>query len=435
MKSFFLAFILLFGACLATTAQDPSMFRGDMQHSGVYNATGVPKFERVRWKFQTQGRVISSPAIANGTIYIGSTDQNLYAVEVETGNQKWKFATEGPVVSSPAVSDGTVYFGSYDGNFYAVVAASGQLKWKFQTGGERRYSGKHLHDLQPAGETMPDPWDFYLSSPAVWESTVYFGSGDGNVYAVETDSGKLKWKFQTNDVVHSSPAIAEGVLYIGSWDSYLYALDAATGGEKWHFKTGEDPAIHNHVGIQSSPVVADGTVYFGCRDSNLYAVDAKTGKQKWFFSTKGSWVNNSPVVYGGKVYFGQSLPGFFHAVDAKTGALSFSLDTKVPVFSSAAIANGVLYFGTFDGKLTALDLNSQKPLWVFQTDASKQNFPAISNRDGTINFGSIMSQGFYDDMVIGVRKLLSAGAILSSPVVAGSVIYIGGADGSLYALE
>jgi len=90
----------------------------------------------------------------------------------------------------------------------------------------------------------------------------------------------LKWKFKTGDVVHGSPAISDGSLYVGSWDSYFYALDAADGKEKWRFKTGEDPEIHNQVGIQSSPAVADGVVYFGCRDSRFYAVDAATGKER-----------------------------------------------------------------------------------------------------------------------------------------------------------
>lgn len=434
MKLSCVVFILLFLDPIAV-AQDSAMFRGDLQHSGVYNAAGVPNSERVKWKVQIAGRLISSPAVANATIYIGSTDQNLYALDSQTSQEKWKFHSDGPIVSSPSLADGSVYFGSYDGNFYALNASDGKLNWKFQTGGERRYAGKHLHGLQPSEESMPDPWDFYLSSPAVWQHTVYFGSGDGNVYALDSASGKLKWKFQTGDVVHSSPAISNGVLYIGSWDTYLYALDAVTGREKWRFKTGDDPAIHNHVGIQSSPVVADGIVYFGCRDSNLYAVEASSGKQKWFFSTKGSWVNNSPVVYRGTVYFGQSLPGFLHGVDASAGVLQFSIDTKVPIFSSVAIAGEVLYFGSFDGKLTALDLKSHKPLWAFQTNAAKEKYPAISNPDGTINFGAILSQPFYDDMVIAVRKLEDAGAILSSPVVEKDVVYIAGADGTLYALQ
>ena len=339
------------------------------------------------------------------------------------------------MVSSPAIAGGIVYFGSYDGKFYALDAATGQLKWKFETGGERRYAGRHLHGLLPAGETMPDPWDYFLSSPAVWNGAVYFGSGDDNVYALDAASGVLRWKFKTGDVVHSSPAISGGTLYIGSWDTYLYALYATSGKELWRFKTGDDAEIHNHVGIQASPAVADGIVYFGCRDSNVYAVDAKTGKQKWFYSTKGSWVNNSAAVYDGEVFFGTSLPGLLHAVDAKTGAEVLSLDTKFPVFASIAIANGMLYFGTLDGKFTTVDLKTQKAVWVFQNETSKQALPAIQNPDGTLNFGAIMSQNFYDDMVIAVGKLLNVGSILSSPVVVKDVIYVGSTDGNLYALD
>ena len=192
-----------------------------------------------KWKFQTNGRVSSSPAVENGLVYVGSMDQNLYAVDQQTGALTWKFATEDPVVSSPALAGGIVYFASYDGKFYALDAATGQLKWKFETAGERRDAGRHLHGLLRAAETMPDPWDYFLSSPAVWNGAVYCGSGDGNVYALDAVSGSLKWKL----------------------------------------KTGDDAEIHNHVGIQSSPAVTDGTVYFGCRGSNVYAVDAKSCPQ------------------------------------------------------------------------------------------------------------------------------------------------------------
>jgi outer membrane protein assembly factor BamB len=421
-------------AALSVYGQDASMFRGNLAHTGVYAGAGVPKLNGVKWKFKTGGRVISSPVIANGMAYVGSTDKNLYAVDLESGAQKWKFATGSSVVSSPAVSGNSVYFGSYDGFSYAVDAATGMLQWKFETAGEKRFAAKHLHGLEPPAETMPDPWDFFLSSPAVWNGAVYFGSGDGNIYALDGTSGKLKWKFHTGDVVHSSPAIADGTLYIGSWDGYLYALDASTGEKKWSFKTGDDPAIHNHIGIQSSPVVADGTVYFGCRDSNVYALDAASGKQKWAYSTQGSWVNNSLAVYDGRVYFGWSLPGKVEAVDAKSGDRLLTVDTKVPVFSSLAISRGLLYAGTFDGKLTAYDLTSLKPVWEFQTDASRQNIAALTLPDGTFNWGVIVPEPFYDEMVAGVRKMFTLGTILSSPVVVDNTVYVGSTDGYLYAL-
>ena len=411
------------------------MFRGNARHSGVYDAAGVTKLSGVKWQFHTAGEVISSPAVVGGTIYVGSTDGNMYAVNRETGKLQWKFDAKSRIASSPAVSDGIVYFGAYDGSFYAVDAAAGQLKWKFHTGGERRFEGKHLHGSQPADEVMPDPFDCYLSSPVVWNGVVYFGSGDGNVYALNAASGAVNWKFKTGDVVHASPAIAGGTVFIGSWDSYFYALDAATGKEKWRFKTGEDHDTYNQVGIQSSAAVMDGVVYFGCRDSNLYAVDAATGQKKWAFPTNGSWVITSPAVENGKVYFATSDSGLFYELDAKNGSVVFSLKFQGwTTFSSPAIAEGMLYVGSSAGKLNAIDLKNQKAAWAFETDAAKQNGPAYTQPDGTPNYAAAFNSDFYDDLMAGYAKLLTVGPIFSSPVVVDNVIYVGGTDGNLYAL-
>jgi eukaryotic-like serine/threonine-protein kinase len=438
MKRFLvrIALLLIFSSC-SLWPQDAPMFRGNLQHNGVYRAPGAPTLNGVKWKFHTRGRVISSPAVVDGVVYVGSTDGNLYSIDAVSGAQKWKFETKAWEVSSPAVVSGVVYFLSYDGHLYALDAATAQVKWKFATGGEKRFAGTHLHYLQPAAETMPDPWDFYLSSPCVSDSAVYFGSSDGNVYALDASSGALKWKFHTGDVVHSSPAIADGVLYIGSWDTYVYALDAASGTEKWRFKTGEDPVAHNHIGIQSSPAVVDGMVYFGSRDSFAYAIEATSGKQIWKFSTDGSWVNNSMVVHDGKAYFGTSIPGFMHAVDAKTGKVVFDLPTGTPVFASMALAGDTLYLGNFGGKLTAIDLKTQKPAWVFETDGAKENASSMTNPDGSIKFETVFStpNPYYEDMVLAVHKLFTMGTILSSPVVVGDTVYFGSTDGNLYAVR
>jgi outer membrane protein assembly factor BamB len=432
MKRLLLLSIL--ALCSPAAAQD-AMFRGNPQHTGVYDGAGVPQFTKIKWQFHTDGQILSSPAVAGGTLYVGSSDHFLYALDLAAGALKWKFKAESRITSSPAVSAGLVYFGSFDGNFYAVDAATGQLKWKFQTGGERRFAGNHLHGAQPAAETMPDPFDFFLSSPVVWSGGVYFGSGDTNIYALDAASGGLKWKFKTGDVVHASPAISGGTLFVGSWDSYFYALDAATGKEKWRFKTGEDPEIHNQVGIQSSAAVADGVVYFGCRDSNFYAVDAATGRQRWSFPNKGSWVIASPAVLDGKVYFATSDSGLFYALDAKSGAPLFSLDYKHwPMFSSPAIAGDTLYIGSHQGRLFAINLQTHKLAWTFATENSRKNGPTYTKPDGTPNYEAAFSDSFYDDMIVGVQKMMSVGAILSSPVVLNNTIYVGSTDGNVYAL-
>ncbi|HMD22103.1 MAG TPA: PQQ-binding-like beta-propeller repeat protein [Alloacidobacterium sp.] len=428
-------FLPILVSCTFAHAQDTTMFRNDLAHSGIYASAGAPSLKGVKWTFHTHGEVISSPAIVSGVVYVGSNDGSLYAIDQQSGTQKWKFPTAARIPSSPAVADSLVYFSSYDGNFYAVDTTTGKQRWKFRNAGERRYAATHLHGSVPEGETMPDPFDVYLSSPAIWNGAVYIGSGDGNIYALDAATGALKWKFKTGDVVHASPAIVDGKLYIGSWDSYFYALDAATGKELWRFKTGEDPDIHNQVGIQSSATVANGTVYFGCRDSKFYAVDAATGQKRWSFDNKGSWVITSPVVKEGKVYFATSDTALLHILDAQTGAPIDQLKFHWPIFGSPAIAGNTLYLTGQDGKLIAIDLTTRKPVAVFQSEASRQNLPTLTKTDGAPNYEVAFTSNFYDDMLVGIGKLHTVGTILSSPVISGNVVYIGTADGNLYALE
>ncbi len=411
--------IALLVLCPAAFAQEAASFRGDAAHTGLYNAPGATAFHKIKWQIHTGGQIFSSPAVSGGMVYFGSNDHFLRAVDLETGAEKWRFETGSRVPSSPAVAGGIVYFLSYDSNFYALNAVTGALEWKFRTGGERRFAAKHIHGIEPASETMPDPFDFFLSSPVVSNGVVYFGSSDSNVYAIDAATGALKWKFKTGDVVHSSPAIADGTLFIGSWDTFLYALDTETGKEKWRFKTGEDHAIYNQVGIQASPAVANGVVYFGCRDSNFYAVDAKSGKQLWSFSNKGSWVINSAAIRDGKVYFGTSDTGMLNALDGKT---------------SPAIAGNMLYLGSHQGRLLAIDLATQKLAWSFDTEAFKNNAPALTDSKGAPNYAAAFSDSFYDNIITGIQKVSSVGMILSSPAAAGSTILFGSSDGNLYAI-
>lgn len=422
-------------SAMPLAAGGAAMFRGDLQHTGTYAGPGVPELHGVKWKFKTNGPVYSSPAVAGGLAIVGSADGKLYAIDVESGSAKWTFATKARITSSPAIQDGVAYFESYDSNFYAVDVATGALKWKFATKGEKRFAAKHMHGILPMSETVPDPFDFYLSSPAVSNGTVYFGSGDGTVYALDAGTGAVRWTFQTGDVVHASPAVADGLVFIGSWDTYFYALDATTGLEKWKVKTGEDPAFHNQIGIQSSAAVSNGIVYFGCRDSKLYALDARTGDTKWIVDNKGSWVIGSPAVAGGTVYFTTSDSGLFHAVDARSGSELLSLSFKWPMFSSPAVAGNLVYIGSHEGKLLAIDVAARKPAWIFQTDASRQNGPALTAADGTPNYGAAMPSMFFDDVVSGVQRMLGVGAMLSSPVVVDDTIYVGSADGFLYAIH
>src|SRR5437016_9922677 len=160
----------------------------------------------------------------------------------------------------------------------------------------------------------------------------------------------------------------------------------------------------------------------------------RPARKVWSFSNKGSWVISSPAVLDGKVYFATSDTGLLHSFDAKSGAPLFSLDFKHwPMFSSPAIAGETLYIGSHRGRLDAIDLKTQKVAWTFETENSKKNGATYTKSDGTPNYEAAFSDFFYDDMVTGVQKMMSVGAILSSPAVAGNGVYVGSTDGNVYA--
>src|SRR5260221_5130909 len=201
---------------------------------GVHAASSQKKtpsnarFGAIQWTFRTAGKIFSSPVLYRDLVVIGSEDKSLYGVHAASGKMAWKFASGGAVHSSAVISEDIVFLGSYDGNFYAVDAGSGRLKWKFRTKGEKKAGAMALWTMKPVTEYMDDPFDFFLSSGSVnpQDGVVYFGSGDGNVYALDVKDGGLKWKFVTGGLVHASPVLDHGTLYFGRRTNFDYVADS-----------------------------------------------------------------------------------------------------------------------------------------------------------------------------------------------------------------
>jgi outer membrane protein assembly factor BamB len=310
------------------------------------------------WEYLTGNGVFSSPAIgSDGTVYVGSNDDKVYALNGATGAKKWEFLTGGWVHSSPAIgSDGTVYVGSWDNKVYALNGATGAKKWEFLTGGE------------------------VYSSPAIGsDGTVYVGSK--KVYALNGATGAKKWEYLTGNGVFSSPAIgSDGTVYVGSHDNKVYALNGATGAKKWEFLTGG--------GVASSPAIgSDGTVYVGSYDKKVYALNGATGAKKWEFET-GSGVNSSPAIGSdGTVYVG-SFDKKVYALNGATGAKKWEFLTGEGVYSSPAIgSDGTVYVGSYDKKVYALNGATGAKKWEFLTGMVVFSSPAIGS-DGTVYVGS-----------------------------------------------
>ena len=252
-------------------------FLADPQHSGVFLSSALRGIKvdfspspvlKVKWSFKTRGKIRSSAAVTGDAVFIGSEDGNLYSLDKTRGALRWKFSTDGDISSSPAFWQGMVYFVGEDSTLYALDAKSGQKKWDFRT-------EKTLPYL--ISESYPATWDYYVSSPTIVAGRIFFGGGDGFLYAVDGVKGTLLWKFKTEGRVRTTPAVAGNTLYFGSYDCHLYALNIETGELRWKFKTSGNQYFKGE--IQFSPSVGNGIVCFGARDGFVYALDAQTGEK------------------------------------------------------------------------------------------------------------------------------------------------------------
>ena len=356
-----------------------SMFRGGAEHRGEYAGPGVPAFGGLQWRVQTLGPVRGSPTAVGQTVYVGSSDGSLYAIDLRSGEVKWRHSLESAVMSTPAVDNGLVLVGTYDGAMHALRAANGNVAWTFRT-----QAPVALRWGFESGET-------WTSSPTIARGVAVFGSRDGNVYAMNAATGTQKWRYSTGARVVSSPAIVDGAVFVGSQDGVLHAIDFASGKEKWRFATEGTKLQSKDFGfdrttIQSSPAVATGVVYFGARDGWWYALDATTGKERWRVDHKVSWINTSPAVSDGLVYVGSSDAHFVQAVDAATGEERWRTPTTGIVWASPAVDDARVYVGEGDGTMYALDKKTGKEAWRYRAGARILSSAIV--HEGRLIFGS-----------------------------------------------
>lgn len=335
---------------------DSGVYRGNIQRTGEYAATGPSQLHGLGWKYTRElssDVLISSLAVTVAGVYFVTSDSSLHQLDVTTGKQQWQDRSYG---ATPTVANGIVYYG-WHGTLYAADTTTHRRVWQFPTN------------------------DDILSSPAVSNGRIYFGSKDGNLYAVETLTGQLAWKFKVGDQVISDPAVSDGIVYIAGSvllhtpgtdvvDSreQIYAVDAATGAQRWTFPT---PVSVN------KPVVADGMVYcVGYYSNVVYALEAKSGQQVWQYSPPdGLGYDAVPVIANGVLYItGQAT---LHAVDLTTRQERWELTTPISI-APPSIAQGVLYFGGGDKYLHAVNALTGHEQWRFPTDGAFIQPPVIA---------------------------------------------------------
>ncbi|WP_281614959.1 PQQ-binding-like beta-propeller repeat protein [Flammeovirga sp. SubArs3] len=319
---------------------------------------------------EEKGGQQSSPVVVDNTLYIGGTDGIVNAIDTQTAHAIWKFETVGVMASSPTVAYGKVYFGeAYEGTntYYAVNAKTGKLIWS-----TKEYGAAWVNATFDKG---------YL----------YLGNMDGYIYCIDAENGKKIWSYNTSknmpfetlplDVkprhgfppgVYCNPVISEGVIYTGSWSGYYFAINAETGQLKWRTKTSTD---HHDGGLPDSaaPVLYKNHLYVQKGGYQLAALNKYNGDIEWVWTAPPGYLQNGTItVAENKIYA---------SIIREVTTLPY--DTRIIAFNDFENGGNELWQYRGGGGLTAAALTKEKLIFGSSGDAF---VTCLNPEDGSVKW-------------------------------------------------
>lgn len=349
---------------------------GGPTHTGFIPEAAAPIKGNVKWTLETGDRLTAQPVIANGTLFLATTDKRVLALNPEDGGVKWTYGATGPVDAAPTVVDGKVYFGLRDGRMIALNANDGSTAWEFQTEG-------------------------YIFNPAtIHNGVLYFGSGDNNLYAIDAATGKELWRFGGGNSISGPASISSDIVVVSSWSGSLYLLDAKTGKKRLNY-------VMPTVAPGSIVVVGDTAYAAGSRGrtNTLYSIDTRVSEfrtERWvrrFMIQMSIWgLVDYPVIKGtrwavrlseptswisaadGKIY-GLSQRGTLYTWNAADGKELSKVRLGDRADSLPLIVGDTIYAANWFGDLYAFDRQSGNQLLKMKLDGGSVTVPPSFSTD------------------------------------------------------
>ncbi|MDQ7780123.1 MAG: PQQ-binding-like beta-propeller repeat protein [Planctomycetota bacterium] len=358
----------------------------------------------VDWSMNTNSLIVSSPAVSNGLVFVGTTGGRILALREDTGAVAWEYNAPNAVRSSPFVVRDRVFFACQDGRLYAFRASTGALLWQLMLGGSPMSSPVVVGNLLFVGTGFPSPrvlaidisgtapaiaWQIAVtgivySSAAVVDGRVLIGSNGGKYYAFSPADGSSMWAqpFLASGIVNfSSPLAHAGRLFAspGGVNNWLYRIDAANGalaGPTLNLR----PDGYSSM-IVSSPARIGDTIFvvagnLGAPSTALqvWAVNASTMQPVWGPVTHGDTVTGAtlastpagtdPAAASGvpaAIFFATQSSRQLVARRTGDGALLAAVDMDSAVFSSPAIANARVFVAASSGTIYAFRGQNRPP--------------------------------------------------------------------------
>src|SRR5690606_23320739 len=275
----------------------------------------------------------------------------------------------------------------------------------------RRYYDRPGYEVNTQYAGVRERWSFQDDSDsgaglAAYKQLVITANTAGQVYALDTQTGRKVWAFQTGGKVYSTPAVWKDYVVVGSADGYIYGLDAKTGEERWKY-----PA---EKAVLGAPLLHKGTAYIGASDGVFRAINIKSGQLRWSFDDVKGYVSGKPLLYENTLYFGSWGNGFY-ALDPADGHLKWewSNGASSRMLSPAACypvgANGRVFTVAPDRYMTALDARTGTEVWRRNIDSIRVRDSMILCEDGELRYvlsldGEVLCVPTYADIIYGDWK-------------------------------
>ncbi len=280
----------------------------------------------------------------------------------------WRFESGMPNLrhavpkSAPVLDETTLYVGSDRGILWALDQKTGEVRWHYEVG------------LIPYRKGI-------FSTPALHEDSLYFGAYDGNVYCLDTATGNERWVYRDADWVGSSPAIAPtlGLLFIGlEYDlegkkGGIAALRLDSGEEVWAMR---DMPLYTHC----SPLYIreEDAVVIGSNGGPVYCFSATDGALRWIYHTKGDIKVGLDYDPASRLVFVGSFDKKLHAIDASTGTIAWTFATRDAIFSAPRVRDGMVHIASLDKNLYALRVADGSLVWRARANTRLSASPVFS---------------------------------------------------------
>ena len=324
--------------------------RGDAQSTGRAEQA-LPKELVVRWEYQADEAIETTPVVGNGRVFVADVMGKIYAIDQSNGQELWRQDYDTGFLAAPAIHGEMVFIGDIEGNLYAIDAKTGEERWKQTTEGEINGAvGFH-------------------------KDNVLVTSQDGKLYCFAIADGAAQWTYQTDDQIRCSPTVAGDRTFLGGCDGQLHMVDLNTGKA-----IGEPLPLGGPTG--STTAVQGTKAFLPIMDGAVLAFDWQKPSQLWSHEDEERRQEyRTSAALSDELVILSSQNRQVDAVSIETGLRKWRYTLRRRADASPVIAGNDVWIAATDGRLIRLALADGTETWSYEIRGSFLAGPAIAGQE------------------------------------------------------